>query len=309
MRAHVLGVMWIGLIAPVIADAQVAFETRESDFVISVNDKPFARYVFKDPAIPRPYFCDVYAPDGTRVTRNHPPIEGVDRTDHATYHPGIWLAFGDISGADFWRNKASVVQEAFVVRKGEGNTPDVLQLTNRYESANAVICSETCSIRFIPDTDGCLILWESTFENPDADFTFGDQEEMGLGVRVASPIAVINGGGMRNAEGLENEEGVWGKPSAWCDYSAVIDGRRTGIVLMTHPGNFRPSWFHARDYGLLVANPFGQNAFTEGEKSAVTVKAGDKFVLRFGIQVYSTAAGAFGPGAVYNRYLEQSRPR
>jgi hypothetical protein len=59
---------------------------------------------------------------------------------------------------------------------------------------------------------------------------------------------------------------------------------------MPDPENFRRSWFHARDYGLLVANPFGRNAFTKGEKSKVVVPKGEAFRLRFGVLVYSTSA-------------------
>jgi hypothetical protein len=51
-------------------------------------------------------------------------------------------------------------------------------------------------------------------------------------------------------------------------------------------GNFRRGWFHARDYGLLVANPFGRHAFTKGERSRVTVGKGETFRLRFGVFVY-----------------------
>ena len=32
-----------------------------------------------------------------------------DLDDHPTMHPGLWLAFGDINGADFWRNKGRVL--------------------------------------------------------------------------------------------------------------------------------------------------------------------------------------------------------
>ena len=44
--------------------------------------------------------------------RTHPPGDG-DATDHATMHPGVWLAFGDINGEDFWRNKARIEHVAF----------------------------------------------------------------------------------------------------------------------------------------------------------------------------------------------------
>ena len=38
---------------------------------------------------------------------------------------------------------------------------------------------------------------------------------------------------------------------------------------------------------MLVANPFGQNAFTKGEKSKVVVRKGETFRLRFGVLVRS----------------------
>jgi hypothetical protein len=46
-----------------------------------------------------------------------------------------------------------------------------------------------------------------------------------------------------------------------------------------------------RDYGLMVANPFGQNAFTKGETSRIEVKPGEQFDLRFGVWIYSVNAG------------------
>jgi hypothetical protein len=65
-----------------------------------------------------------------------------------------------------------------------------------------------------------------------------------------------------------------------------VDGRQVGVVLMPSVRNFRRSWFHARDYGLLVANPFGRKAFTKGEESRITVNAGDEFQLGFTVFVY-----------------------
>ncbi|MFH1740435.1 MAG: DUF6807 family protein, partial [bacterium] len=92
----------------------VSFKSTTEDIQIMIGGQHFAKYVFNDDEISRPYFCDVYAPSGIQVTRNHPPIEGVDRTDHATYHPGLWLTFGDISGSDVWRNSARTDHVEFV---------------------------------------------------------------------------------------------------------------------------------------------------------------------------------------------------
>jgi len=63
-------------------------------------------------ALVSPYFANVYSPEGTKVTRNHPPREG-DAADHLTMHPGIWLAFGELSSQDYWRNKARIEHRRF----------------------------------------------------------------------------------------------------------------------------------------------------------------------------------------------------
>ena len=59
-------------------------------------------------------------------------------------------------------------------------------------------------------------------------------------------------------------------------------------MIMPDPANFRPSWWHNRDYGVFVANPFGRGAMKQGEKSAVTIKSGEPFRLRFGVWLHST---------------------
>ena len=263
----------------------VAFQTDR--FQIRIGKKPFATYVLNDEEIPRPYFSDVRAPSGMRVTRNHPPIEGVDRTDHATFHPGLWLAFGDISSGDFWRNRARVRHVEFVEYPHSGTGYGKFAVRNHYEADGKVICEEVCHYTITVRPQGYLLIWDSQFSSNERDFVFGDQEEMGLGVRVATPLSVAMGGRITNSEGLKNEAQVWGKQAAWCDYSGTINRRRIGITLMSDPGNFRKSWFHARDYGLLLANPFGRNAFAQGEKSKVLVKKGEKLRLRFGVLIYS----------------------
>ncbi|HEY8503516.1 MAG TPA: DUF6807 family protein, partial [Gemmataceae bacterium] len=256
-------------------------------------------YVLRDGEIPRPYFAHVRAPGGVQVTRTHPPVEGKDLTDHATFHPGIWLAFGDLSGADFWRLKATVRSE--LVGEPEGRPgAGRFAVRNRYESGGKRLCEETAryAIRALPA--GYLLLWDSEFRS-DAGFSFGDQEEMGLGVRVATPIAVKTGGGtITDSAGRKNESGVWGRSADWCDYRGALGGKPAGVMLMPHPENFRKSWWHVRDYGLMVANPFGRNALTKGPKSKVEVGEGETFRLRFGVLVYT---GDVDRDAAYRDYL------
>lgn len=281
------------------AEPAVAFKREVGKLRISVGGKPFATYAFRDEQVLRPYFAHVHAPNGVPVTRNHPPVEGKDATDHAALHPGLWLAFGDLGGADFWRNQAAVQHVEFVEGPTGGVGSGRFTVRNRYEAGGKAICEETCRITLMLRPSGYLLLWDSEFKGDD-DFAFGDQEEMGLGVRVATPLTVKKGGRIINSAGHKNEKQAWGKQAAWCAYHGEVEGRRAGVLLMPDARNFRRCWFHARDYGLLVANPFGRNAFTKGERSRLLVKKGESLRLRFGVLVY---AGPVDWGAAYKDYL------
>jgi len=279
--------------------APVTFDQQDGSLKILVDGKPVATYVWKDRDIFRPYFAHLHAPNGARLTRNLPPIEGQDPTDHAEMHPGLWLAFGDISGTDFWRNKGTVSHVEFIEPPTSKGDAASFAVRNRYNAVDEVICEEICRIKIAALPVGQLMTWESTFSGPE-DFYFGDQEEMGLGIRVASPMAVKKGGELVNSGGLEGEKQVWGQQADWCLYSGSIGGQIAGLLLMPDPQNFRRSWFHARDYGLLVANPFGANAFTKGPKSKIVVAKGETLRLRFGLLAYS---GTVDPAAAYQQWL------
>jgi hypothetical protein len=273
--------------APLLAaERKVSFEREAGSVKILVDGQPLATYVYQDPKVLRPYLTHVHAPNGAEVTRNYPPIEGVDATDHDTMHPGIWLAFGELSGADFWRNKGHVEHVEFV--EEPATIPDGGQfiVRNRYLADDRHICDEVCKIAIWARPHASILVWDSKFSGG-REIVLGDQEEMGLGLRVATPLTVKNGGMLVNSDGLKNEEQVWGKQADWCDYSGVIDGQPAGLMLVPDPINFRRSWFHARDYGVLVANPFGQRAFTRGEASRVVVPVGEILRLRFAIVAHS----------------------
>ncbi len=257
--------------ASLAADPSLQFAQHENRLLISAGNQPLATYVWHDPEIQRPYMAHVRTPGGVQVTRNHPPVEGQDRTDHATFHPGVWLAFGDISGADFWRNKAAVVHQDFVVSPHSDARGGGFAVRNAYIADGQTVCEEICRIRFDWCPGGYVITWDSTFSG-DREFAFGDQEEMGLGVRVATPLSVKSGGRIVDSENRVNEPQVWGQQAEWCDDAGTIDGKHVGVALFADPKNFRLPWFHARDYGLLVANPFGENAFTKGPKSRIVVR-------------------------------------
>jgi hypothetical protein len=296
----------------------VAFREEPGKVAITIGARPFATYFYEDETITRPFFAHVHAPGGLQVSRNHPPVEGQDLVDHGTFHPGIWMAFGDISGSDCWRLAAPVKHAGFVEKPAGGDGRGGFVVRNSYrdqKQPDKELCSEVCKfdVRVVPA--GHLLLWDSTFSSDD-EFYFGDQEEMGLGFRVATPLRAeteskdapdlpAGQGRILDSEGRENEKEIWGNSADWCDYSGPFEGQRVGMTIFCHPKNFRPSWFHARDYGLLEANPFGRAAFGKGEPSKVTIKPGDQMRLRYGVLVHgSPADDELDLDAAYKAYLE-----
>lgn len=92
----------------------VTFRHEPNVLHIEIGGQPFADYVYADQEITRPHFAHVKTPAGIQVTRHRPPDPAKgDLMDHATMHPGIWMAFGDVSGNDYWRLKAKVEHEMF----------------------------------------------------------------------------------------------------------------------------------------------------------------------------------------------------
>ena len=290
---------------------RIAFEPQVDALRIRVDDQPVATYVYRDPQILRPYFKDVCAPGGIQVTRHHPPREGVDLVDHPTMHPGVWLAFGDLGGADFWRNKATVEHDGFVETPHVEADMGTFAVRNRYMAGETAVCEETCTYTFLVRREGYLILWDSAFQSRQAGLYFGDQEEMGLGVRVATPIMVKSQqnqgrpGRILSEHGRRNEKGTWGEQAAWCDYSGWVGDAFAGIMVMTDQAACR---WHTRDYGLMVANPFGQSVFKKGPAKKTALPSGQPFHLRFGILIHaSRSEDSFDPAVAHRDYLKVTR--
>jgi len=218
------------------------------------------------------------------------------------------MAWGDLSGADSWRLKAEIRHEQLDFQESRSSEQAAFTVVNHHMSADGsdVLCEETCRFAFAARPAGILLLWHSSFRPTGGEIYFGDQEEMGLGIRVATPLSVRDGmGTFTNSQGGVNEEEVWGKQSNWCDYAGPTDGRHAGMMLMAHPSNFRRSWMHARDYGFVAANPFGRKAFTGGEPSRIVVPPGETLELRFAVLLHShPTADDFDPAAAYEDMLE-----
>ena len=129
--------------------------------VITHGGRPLTDFVFKDEKVLRPFFANVCAPGGMQVTRRFPPVAGEDAMDHDTMHPGIWLAFGDLGGEDFWRNKAAIRHERFV--EPPSVKGDVLSFaTESTMLAREVMAKLVTRITLSVRAEGFVLVWDAT---------------------------------------------------------------------------------------------------------------------------------------------------
>lgn len=269
---------------------QVSFVVAEGRLSIAIGDKPFGGYVWFDSQVTRPFFVHLHTPEGMQLTRTFPPPAEYELTDHATFHPGMWLAFGDLSGRDFWRNQVPVQPQGLIEDPQGGPGRGTFAVKNRYAEGDEVLAEEVCRIDIRAIPAGTLLIWDSTFTAGPKGCSFGDQEEMGLGLRLSRVFSVQRGGTILNSEGRRDEAGAWGRQADWCAYYGQLNQSLQGVLLVPDPQNFRRSWFHVRDYGLLAANPFGEKSFgASAEPSKVELSPGQELRLRFGVLFFSGA--------------------
>lgn len=277
-----------------------SFQDRADKIDIFWQQQRIATYLKDHPQLPRRALVNVTTFGGVPVTRNFPPRAPEDLDPgyrreqgiiHPRMHPGIWLSFGDLNGNDYWRLQSTVRFDDFVEPlRGTRDTAS-FAVRNQYlnKAGDKVVCTEITRYRWERVPDGMLLQIDAQYTSPE-EFYFGDQEESGLAVRVASPLRVQGGNGtIVNNRGERNGAQVWGKPAEWFDYAGTIGDRRAGLLVVPDPNNSRPSWLHARDYGVVVTNPFPKQPKERREPYVKTVvKASEPFRLSYAILIHET---------------------
>ena len=280
-----------------------SFRDRPDHIDIYFGDQRIATYLKSHPNLTRRALVNVTTPGGIQVTRNYPPRAPEDIDPgykaengiiHPHMHPGLWLGFGDVNGNDYWRLQAKVEFDGFVAPlKGDRNSGS-FAVRNRFmsEGGSQLVCTEVTRYQFQRVAEGLLLRIDAEYKSDDADFYFGDQEESGLAVRVASPIRVQGGNGtILNDRGEKNGAEIWGKEAKWFDYFGTTDDRQVGVMVMPNPNNPRPSWLHARDYGVIVTNPFPKQPKERREPYVKTwVKRGDTIRLSYAVLIHDSPA-------------------
>lgn len=282
----VLAVAFV-LLPPTLAADLVTF-TRLADRVrIEIGGKHFSDYLHQ--GWPKPCLYPILDADGTSYTRDFPFKNNPAEVPDHDWHRGVWFAHGAVNGHDLWRELPDkktgriVLDQILEMRPGPTGLLRVRQLWQTHDG-KTLLADET-TLRITRTTAATLLDYDVKLLATHGPVTLGDTEEGTMAVRVNEAIRVTHGKGKDKRKGtgkLINANGdtnvpAWGKRAPWADYHGPLpDGRVIGVALLEHPQNFRhPTWWHARDYGLLSANPFGRHDF---EKLKDQPKAGDHVI-------------------------------
>jgi len=250
--------------------------------------------------IPRPFFYPVIGPTGAAMTRNYPMKPGVEgeANDHP-HHRSLWFAHGSVNGIDYWTqgkgkgtivgNFRSTTDRPLLSSDKFGHVPTS---TNQYlwidTKGKAVLTQEQSYFVLVHKDDSRVIDITQKLSPVKGveQVKFGDTKEGTMAMRLHPALRLkgdVATGKAINSEGVTGKD-IWGKRAKWVAYWGVIDGKTCGVAIFDHPTNLRhPTWWHARDYGLVAANPFGIHDFEKKPKGTgdYTLKQGETLSLRY----------------------------
>lgn len=295
--------------------------TRTGDLIqVTIGGKPFTAYKFT-PAISKPFLEALRTPGGIAVTRDFPygntmPAGGPN-DDHPHQRP-LYFAHGDVNGADFWGEEAFRNLYHFngphpfgrmMLRKVEemkgGPTSGTIRASfDMLNQHQAYIGTETQQFTFSGTKALRIIDCEFVIIANHGPITLGDTKEGTFAIR-RSPQLNVPPGMMIDSKGRRNEAGIWGKRANWVDADGVIDGHHVGIAVFDNPQNFRhPTYWMARDYGLLAANPFGLAEFTHNPKDSgsYTIPDGESMTFRYRVLIHEGTYKQADVAGQYRRY-------
>jgi len=276
-------------------NAGVVVRELDGKFRVEIDGELFTEYLWKDS--PKPILFPVIGPNNLPMTRNFPMVSGVEgeARDHP-HHRSLWFTHGDVNGVDFWAEgpgRGRILHKETVCFGGTDGEGWITTRNAWICPEDQVQCTDTRTMVFRQERTCRMIDFVITIHASEGPVVFGDTKEGSMGIRthpalrlmkdVKAGVADANGKAI-NSEGDRGPFGIWGKRAKWVGYWGDIDGKTVGIAIFDHPGNPRhPTWWHARPYGLVAANPFGIHDFEKQPKGTGDMKipAGEEVTLRY----------------------------
>jgi hypothetical protein len=322
---HTCGLFVFALASPTAA-ADIRLTRAEDRVRVEVEGKPFTEYVFQGAY--RPYLFPLNASDGTGLTRSYPMKPGLGEDEDHPHHRSLWFAHSDVNGVDFWnqddagspRPKGKILHDT-LLEVANGARPTI-RARNRWVAPDGrQFCTDETTIRFGASGDARTIDFEIVLRAPaDAPVVLGDNKDGGLALRLATWLNLPRNaattrrytggvGQLVTAPGAR-DQAAWGTRGDWADFHGVREGKTYGVAIFDHPQNLRhPTWWHARDYGLFAANPFGWHDFeprtTKAGAGNTTIPAGGSLILRYRVFIHAGDEKAAKVAARYADYAAE----
>lgn len=251
-----------------------------------------------------PYLYPLIGPSGNHLTRHFPmdKSHGNEQPDHP-HHRSFWFTHGQVNGHDFWHSPdhdSRIVHESFSDQH-EGSFTANLKWVHKEE----VLLEEKRTYSFHIEQDQTMSIDVTSIFTAKTDVTFGDTKEGSFALRVTPTLrheGKVAQGHLANSEGQKDGD-VWGQRAKWIScYGPDSEKESVVISMMDHPDNLRhPTYWHARTYGLLAANPFGIKDFTKKGNGDLELKKGVSLTQRYRVLIQS---GDFHRESVQKNYAE-----
>jgi len=301
----------------VAAEDRVTIERGAGTLRVMLGGEPFTEYLLEGNQ--KPILYPVYGPGGVAMVRNFPMKKAKGEAFDHPHHRSLWFAHGDVNGVSFWHEGEgcgkTVHDTLLEVSSGEEG---VIKTFNKWVGPDGrVHCTDIRTVTFHLLNDGSRAIdYEITLYASEGKVTFGDTKEGTMAIRTHPNLRLANdpehgvttaNGKALNSSGFRNHD-LWGKRAAWVDYWGAIDGTTLGIAIFDHPKNPRhPTWWHARDYGLIAANAFGVHDFSKKPKGTgnMVLAAGDSVAFRYRFIFHEGDAETAKIAEAYARFAQK----
>ncbi|MGI8958265.1 MAG: PmoA family protein [Bryobacteraceae bacterium] len=316
----VCGSQWLGAQS---SGQHVEFRRAGDKIDVIIGGHDFTTYHF-DPQIAKPFFHPIRSARGTIITRDFPngneiPPEHLKDPSLEPHQRSMYFSHGSVDGIDYWGEEVfskwsddsvfgrKVLQKVEEMR-AEGDSGVLRASFTLRSPRDRVIAEEDQAFVFRGDDRTRIIDCEFTLQaNHGSAVTMGDTKEGTFAIRVAKELNSPPGH-MVNSTGAEGEKQIWGKRADWVDYYGELNGEPVGVAVLESPKSFRhPTYWHARAYGLLAANPFGIREFTDHpqEDGSWTIPVGERLTFRYRVIIHQGDYKQAGIAEAYQRYAAQ----
>lgn len=262
-------------------------EKSEASLKVYHNDTLITEYLTDSQV---PYLYPLVAPSGQSLTRHFPMKKGVagEQSDHP-HHRSFWFCHGNVNGHDFWHSKdgkTKINHKSFLSAKDDAFTAQLA-----WQHGDKTILDEKRTYQFSHPTPTSLLIEVTSTLTAATQVTFGDTKEGSFAIRVCPTMrheGKVAKGNILNSE-KQTDKKAWGKRARWVSYQGPDPaGKPASVTMMDHPSNHNhPTHWHARTYGLLTANPFGEKSFTKKGNGTHILEKGKSLTQKYAVLLTS----------------------